>query len=312
MTTALSIENLEKVYANGLRALKGISLQVEEGDFFALLGKNGAGKSTAIGVVSSLVNKTSGSVKIFGTDIDQNFPLAKSYLGVVPQEINFSVFETPLQIVMNQAGYYGINKKVARERAEDFLSQLGLWEKRDGISRELSGGMKRRLMIARALVHNPRLLILDEPTAGVDIEIRRSMWEFLSKINEQGTTIILTTHYLEEAESLCRNVAIIDEGEVVENTNIRELLSRLRRETFILDLYQSMDVIPKFDRGNWKLIDSNTIEVDISQEQGLNGIFNQLNSKGIRIQSMRNKSNRLEQLFLDTIDRSETTEESNS
>ena len=309
MTTALSIENLEKVYANGLCALKGISLEVEEGDFFALLGKNGAGKSTAIGIISSLVNKTAGTVKIFGIDIDQNFPLAKSFLGVVPQEINFSVFETPLQIVMNQAGYYGINKKTAKKRTESFLKQLGLWEKRNEISRELSGGMKRRLMIARALVHNPRLLILDEPTAGVDIEIRRSMWEFISKINKQGTTIILTTHYLEEAESLCRNVAIIDEGEVVEDTNIKELLSRLRRETYILDLYQSMDEIPQFDRGNWKLVDSNTIEVDISKEQGINGIFNQLNQKGIRIQSMRNKSNRLEQLFLDTVDRSETEKE---
>ena len=309
MTTALSIENLEKVYANGLRALKGISLEVAEGDFFALLGKNGAGKSTAIGVVSSLINKTAGTVKIFGIDIDHNFPLAKSFLGVVPQEINFSVFETPFQIVTNQAGYYGINKKTAGKRAESFLTQLGLWEKRNEISRELSGGMKRRLMIARALVHNPRLLILDEPTAGVDIEIRRSMWEFISKINEQGTTIILTTHYLEEAESLCRNVAIIDEGEVVEDTNIKELLSRLRRETYILDLYRSMDEIPQFDRGHWKLIDPNTLEVDISKEQGINGIFNQLNQKGIRIQSMRNKTNRLEQLFLDTVDRSETDTE---
>ena len=306
MTIALSIENLEKVYSNGLRALKGISLEVEEGDFFALLGKNGAGKSTAIGIVSSLVNKTAGTVKIFGVNIDQNFPLAKSFLGVVPQEINFSVFETPLQIVMNQAGYYGINKQIARERTETFLTQLGLWEKRNEISRELSGGMKRRLMIARALVHHPRLLILDEPTAGVDIEIRRSMWEFLSKINKQGTTIILTTHYLEEAESLCRNVAIIDEGEVVEDTNIKELLSRLHRETYILDLYQSMDELPQFERGNWKLIDANTLEVDISKEQGINGIFSQLNSRGIRIQSMRNKSNRLEQLFLDTVDKSET------
>ena len=306
MTTALFIENLEKVYSNGLRALKGISLEVKEGDFFALLGKNGAGKSTAIGIVSSLVNKTAGAVKIFGVDIDQNFPLAKSFLGVVPQEINFSVFETPLQIVMNQAGYYGINKQTARKRAEVFLTQLGLWEKRNEISRELSGGMKRRLMIARALVHHPRLLILDEPTAGVDIEIRRSMWEFLSKINKQGTTIILTTHYLEEAESLCRNVAIIDEGEVVEDTNIKELLSRLHRETYILDLYQPMDELPKFQRGNWRLIDPNTLEVDISKEQGINGIFNQLNSRDIRIQSMRNKSNRLEQLFLDTVDKSET------
>jgi len=302
VTAALKIENLEKVYSNGLRALKGIDLEVADGDFFALLGKNGAGKSTAIGIISSLVNKTSGTVKIFDVDIDQNFPLAKSYIGIVPQEINFSVFETPMQIVMNQAGYYGINSRIARERSQRYLEQLGLWEKRNDISRELSGGMKRRLMIARALVHHPRLLILDEPTAGVDIEIRRSMWEFISRINQQGTTIILTTHYLEEAESLCKNVAIIDNGNVIENTSTRELLSRLQREIYVLDLHQPLDRLPEFSRGKWSLVDSTTLEVDISKEQGINGIFSQLNDNHIRVQSMRNKSNRLEQLFLDMID----------
>lgn len=302
MTAALKIENLEKIYTNGLRALKGIDLEVNEGDFFALLGKNGAGKSTAIGIISSLVNKTSGTVKIFDVDIDQNFPLAKSYIGIVPQEINFSVFETPMQIIMNQAGYYGINSRIARERSQRYLEQLGLWEKRNDISRELSGGMKRRLMIARALVHHPRLLILDEPTAGVDIEIRRAMWEFISRINQQGTTIILTTHYLEEAESLCKNVAIIDNGNVVENTSTRELLSRLQREIYVLDLHQPLDRLPEFSRGKWRLVDSSTLEVDISKEQGINGIFSQLNDNHIRVQSMRNKSNRLEQLFLDMID----------
>lgn len=306
MNAALTIKNLEKVYSNRIHALKGIDLTVAEGDFFALLGKNGAGKSTAIGIVSSLINKSAGTVKIFDVDIDKNFPLAKSYLGVVPQEINFSVFETPLQIVTNQAGYYGIDRKTAGLRAQHYLEQLGLWGKRNDISRELSGGMKRRLMIARALVHQPRLLILDEPTAGVDIEVRRSMWEFIKKINKQGTTIILTTHYLEEAESLCRNVAIIDQGEVLENTTIKELLSRLQRETYILDLYQPMKALPQFGRGNWKLVDQKTLEVDISKEQGINGIFNQLNSFDIRVQSMRNKSNRLEQLFLDMVDRSDT------
>jgi ABC-2 type transport system ATP-binding protein len=298
---ALSLDGLVKEYPNGLRALKGISLDVCEGDFFALLGRNGAGKSTAIGIVCGLVNKTAGRVRIFDVDIDTDFPLARSLLGVVPQEINFSVFETPLQIVMNQAGYYGIPRRIAEQRAERYLSQLGLWEKRNGISRELSGGMKRRLMIARALVHEPRLLILDEPTAGVDIEIRRSMWEFIRGINEQGTTIILTTHYLEEAESLCRNIAIIDEGEVVEHCSTRALLSGLQREVYVLDLQQPLDELPEFGRGRWRLVSPSTLEVDISREQGLNGVFRQLNANDVRVQSMRNKSNRLEQLFLDMV-----------
>ncbi len=302
MPAALSLQNLQKRYDNGLLALKGISLTVEAGDFFALLGKNGAGKSTAIGIICSLVNKTAGKVRIFGVDIDEDFPRAKSFLGVVPQEMNFSVFETPMQIVLNQAGYYGIPRAAALERAEKYLTQLGLWEKRNGISRELSGGMKRRLMIARALMHEPRLLILDEPTAGVDIEIRRSMWEFIRGINEQGTTIILTTHYLEEAESLCRNIAIIDQGEVIENTSTRALLSKLQREIYILDLQEPLESLPEFGRGRWQLTAPTTLEVDISKEQGLNGVFRQLNENGIRVQSMRNKSNRLEQLFLDMVE----------
>ena len=303
MSPALSIQGLEKDYANGLRALKGIDIEVAEGDFFALLGRNGAGKSTAIGILCGLVNKTSGRVRIFGVDIDTDFPRARSLLGVVPQEINFSVFETPLQIVTNQAGYYGIPQRNARERAEHYLDQLGLWDKRNGISRELSGGMKRRLMIARALVHEPRLLVLDEPTAGVDIEIRRSMWEFVRGINEQGTTIILTTHYLEEAERLCRNIAIIDEGEVVEHCSTRSLLSRLQREVYVLDLQEPLERLPDFARGRWRLVGPTTLEVDISKKQGLNGVFRQLNTNDIRVQSMRNKSNRLEQLFLDMVDR---------
>lgn len=299
MTVALKIKDLKKTYGNGVEALRGIDLDVQEGDFFALLGKNGAGKSTAIGIVASLVNKSAGSVEIFGIDIDHDFPRARTYLGIVPQEINMSVFETPLQIVTHQAGYYGIPKKVAAERAEQYLTQLGLWDKRHDTTRELSGGMKRRLMIARALVHNPRLLILDEPTAGVDIEIRRSMWQFISEINASGTTIILTTHYLEEAESLCRNIAIIDSGKVIENTSMRALLAQLQREVYVLDLQEPLDAMPAFSRGRWTMTTPTTLEVDISKEQGINGMFGQLNEHNVRIQSMRNKSNRLEQLFLD-------------
>ncbi len=299
MTVALSIQNLEKEYDNGVRALKGISLEVEKGDFFALLGKNGAGKSTAIGIICSLVNKTAGSVKILDHDIDIDFPLARSMLGVVPQEINLSVFETPLQIVVNQAGYYGIDRKLAQTRAEKYLTQLGLWDKRNDTTRQLSGGMKRRLMIARSLMHEPKLLILDEPTAGVDIEIRRSMWDFISEINNSGTTIILTTHYLEEAENLCRNIAIIDQGLVVENTSTRELLAKSQREIYVLDLVDSIDSLPTFERGRWTLTSPSSLEVDISKQQGINGVFRELNAKQIKVQSMRNKTNRLEQLFLD-------------
>lgn len=307
MTAALSITNLKKTYATGLQALKGVNLEVAQGDFFALLGKNGAGKSTTIGIITSLINKNEGQIKVFGVDIDDNFALAKTYIGVVPQEINFSVFETPLQIVTNQAGYYGIRKAVANARAKRYLSQLGLWEKRNDITQRLSGGMKRRLMIARALMHQPRLLILDEPTAGVDIEIRRSMWAFIKQINAQGTTIILTTHYLEEAESLCRNIAIIEAGEVVENTSTKALLAKLQREIYVLDLQQPLDALPQFGRGKWQLINPYSLEVDIAKDVGLNGVFAQLNDNHIRVQSMRNKSNRLEQLFLDMIDRADKT-----
>jgi ABC-2 type transport system ATP-binding protein len=303
MIPALSISNLKKVYDNGHVALKGIDLTVEQGDFFALLGKNGAGKSTTIGIISSLVNKSSGTVKVFDVDIDEDFPLAKSHIGIVPQEFNFSVFETPEQVVMNQAGYYGIPKKLARERARYYLQQLGIYDKKDEVSRLLSGGMKRRLMIARALVNQPRLLILDEPTAGVDIEIRRSMWDFLTRINEDGTTIILTTHYLEEAESLCRTIAIIEKGELVENTSTKNLLSKLQQETYVLDLVEPVDSLPEelqlSKRHHWNLKNSMTLEVTVPKSQGINSFFEQLSRYRIGVQSMRNKSNRLEQLFLE-------------
>jgi ABC-2 type transport system ATP-binding protein len=303
MVAALTISNLKKTYDNGHIALKGIDLVVEQGDFFALLGKNGAGKSTAIGIISSLVNKTEGSIQVFDADIDQDFARAKSYIGVVPQEINFSVFETAGQIVMNQAGYYGIGRKVAVERAHHYLEQLGLIEKKDDPTKSLSGGMKRRLMIARALVNEPRLLILDEPTAGVDIEIRRSMWEFLSKINSHGTTIILTTHYLEEAERLCRNVAIIERGEIVENTSTKKLIAQLQQETYVLDLIEPLEMLPEElnaspDR-EWKLVNELTLEVLVPKSKGINPYFEILTRNKIRVQSMRNKTNRLEQLFLE-------------
>ena len=306
---ALTIENLTKTYGNGHTALKGINLTVEEGDFFALLGRNGAGKSTAIGIISSLVNKSSGTVKVFDANIDQDFNLAKSYLGVVPQEFNFSVFETTRQIVNNQAGYYGIGRELAGERTEHYLKQLGLWEKRDQPSRSLSGGMKRRLMIARALVHQPRLLILDEPTAGVDIEIRRSMWAFLREINHQGTTIILTTHYLEEAENLCRNVAIIEKGEIVANTSTRDLLAKLQQETYVLDLSAPLDRLPHSlihdARQQWRLVNPLSLEVDVPKTQGINLVFETLSEHHIKVDSMRNKTNRLEKLFLDMVDSGE-------
>jgi len=300
---ALQTNDLSKTYGDGVRALKGIDLTVAEGDFFALLGPNGAGKSTAIGVISSLINKTSGSVQVFGVDIDENFARAKSFLGVVPQEFNFNVFESPLQIILCQAGYYGIDRRSARLRAEQYLKQVGLWENRNQRSRDLSGGMKRRLMIARALVHEPRLLILDEPTAGVDIEIRRSMWDFFQQINAQGTTIILTTHYLEEAESLCRNIAIIDQGSLIENTSMRALLRKLNRETFVLDLDEPLDQLPGDLLVSARLVDESTLEVDVQRKDSLNDLYAQLSAAGIRVHSMRNKSNRLEQLFVNLIDR---------
>lgn len=300
MQTALEIKGLKKTYANGLTALHGIDLAVQDGDFFALLGPNGAGKSTAIGVICSLVNKSAGHVQIYGHDIDRDFGRAKAHLGVVPQEFNFSIFETPLQVVMNQAGYYGIDRRLARERAEKYLSQLGLWEKRNDQCRMLSGGMKRRLMIARALIHEPRLLILDEPTAGVDIEIRLSMWTFLRRINAEGTTIILTTHYLEEAESLCRNIAIIDHGRLIENTTMKRLLRQLRRETFILDTDQPVGELPSGLKA-LRRIDDTTLEADVERGDNLGSIFSTLNELGIVVTSMRNKSNRLEQLFIDLV-----------
>lgn len=301
MELALDITQLHKVYKSGTVALRGIDLQVKQGDFFALLGPNGAGKSTAIGIISSLVNKTQGSVKVFGFDLDTQLEAAKSQLGLVPQEFNFNQFETVLQIVVNQAGYYGVPKKLAVQRAEKYLSQLGLWDKRSARARELSGGMKRRLMIARALMHEPKLLILDEPTAGVDIELRRSMWEFLRKINQQGVTIILTTHYLEEAESLCRNIAIIDKGQIIENTSMKALLSKLTKETFVLDLATIPETVVLNDVV-WRQLDEHSIEVDIEKQQGLNPIFEQLSTQGVKVLSMRNKANRLEELFVSLVE----------
>lgn len=294
---ALNIEGLTKVYKNGVEAVKGVDLQVYEGDFFALLGPNGAGKSTTIGIISSLVNKTKGKVEVFGYNIDTDLEEAKGYLGLVPQEFNFSQFETLTQILVNQAGYYGVARNEAHKRADKYLAQLGLLEKKDKQARTLSGGMKRRLMIARALMHEPKLLILDEPTAGVDIELRRSMWDFLRHINEQGVTIILTTHYLEEAELLCKNIAIIDTGRIVENTTIKALLAKLDKETFVLDLKQPAKPVAlkgyKFTMG-----DDNTIEVEVAKSQGLNAVFTALTEQGNTVLSMRNKANRLEELFV--------------
>ena len=295
---ALSLRQLCKTYNNGVQALKGIDLDVEEGDFFALLGPNGAGKSTAIGIVSSLVNKSSGTVTVFGHSIDIELEAAKSCLGVVPQEVNFNQFEKVSTILLNQAGFYGIPRPVARERMEYWLNQLQLWEKRETISRSLSGGMKRRLMIARALIHEPQLLILDEPTAGVDIEVRRSMWEFLRRINEQGTTIILTTHYLEEAESLCRHIAIIDEGRIIENDRMSTVLRKLQTETFVLNLRGPLRGTLSLPGYRVTAPDETTLEVEVNKEQNLNEIFVALSAAGGEVVSMRNKSNRLEELFM--------------
>ncbi|EIQ85422.1 hypothetical protein YPPY02_3879, partial [Yersinia pestis PY-02] len=297
MTYALEITQLTKTYMGGVQALRGIDLHVEAGDFYALLGPNGAGKSTTIGIISSLVNKTSGKVQVFGYDIDNDIVNAKRQLGLVPQEFNFNPFETVLQIVITQAGYYGVTRRDALARAEKYLSQLDLWSKRDERAIRLSGGMKRRLMIARALMHEPKLLILDEPTAGVDIELRRSMWGFLKELNAQGTTIILTTHYLEEAEMLCRNIGIIQNGELVENTTMKQLLSKLESETFIFDL-GAKSPLPKLEGYGYRLTDTSTLEVDVKREQGLNSLFSQLNVQGVQVQSMRNKANRLEELFV--------------
>jgi ABC-2 type transport system ATP-binding protein len=295
---ALSVTGLTKTYKNGVAALKGIDLNVEEGDFFALLGPNGAGKTTLIGIVTSLVNKSAGTVSVFGHDIDGELERAKSCIGIVPQEMNFNMFESPETIVVNQAGFYGVERGVARQRAEKYLKQLQLWEKRKSMARSLSGGMKRRLMIARALMHEPRLLILDEPTAGVDIEIRRSMWEFLREINRQGTTIILTTHYLEEAENLCRNIAIIDGGKIVQSGDLGGLLRKLQTESFLLSLRDPLKVVPQLDGYRVALVDDHTLEVEMTKEQNLNDVFARLSAQGVEILSMRNKVNRLEELFM--------------
>lgn len=295
---ALEIKNLEKTYSNGFQALKGISLDVETGDFFALLGPNGAGKSTTINILISLVNKSSGSVKIHGVDIDEDFELAKTYIGVVPQEFNFNFFETVEQIIISQAGYYGIPRKIALKRAEKYLKKLELWEKKDVKAMMLSGGMKRRLMIARALVHEPKVLILDEPTAGVDIELRRTMWEFMADLNKKGTTIILTTHYLEEAESMCKNIAIINHGEIVENTSMKKLLSTLQVETFVLDLGAPIKEVPKVKGYTITKRDNTTLLAEVTKKQSLNEVFEALHKKGIEVVSMRNKTNRLEELFV--------------
>ena len=301
--TALSVKDLKKTYSGGFEALKGISFEVKSGDFMALLGPNGAGKSTTIGIISSLVNKSSGTISIYGEDIDRNFAAAKMNIGVVPQEFNFNQFEKVGDIVRTQAGYYGIDSKTAAQRTEKYLKLLDLWDKRDERSRMLSGGMKRRLMIARALVHEPRLLILDEPTAGVDIELRRSMWTFLKELNKQGTTIILTTHYLEEAEQLCRSIAIIDHGEIIEQSSMKAFLSKLDRETFVLDLGKDIETAPELDGVGCVLVDSHTLEVEVSKQAPLNTIFAKLTELGVPVTSMRNKANRLEELFVSLVER---------
>ncbi len=302
MIPALTIKNLSKVYDNGFEALKGISLTVEQGDFYALLGPNGAGKSTTIGIVCSLVSKTDGQVQVFDADIDEDFPAAKKYIGIVPQEFNFNMFETAFDIVVNQGGYYGMPVKLARQRAEKYLKELGLWDKRAVATRTLSGGMKRRLMIARALVHQPKLLILDEPTAGVDIEMRRSMWDFLQKINAEGTTIILTTHYLEEAEALCRHIGIINHGEIVEDTSIRELLRRLQREVFILDSVEDLPEELSLPGFVARRIDAHSMEVEVEKGQHINRVFAALDEQGIHVSSMRNRANRLEEMFVSLVE----------
>jgi ABC-2 type transport system ATP-binding protein len=307
MKTAISIKNLRKTYDNGFEALKGISLEVEQGDFFALLGPNGAGKSTTIGVISTLVNRSAGEVEVFGRNVDTHVYETKLDLGVVPQEVNFNLFERVEDIVITQAGYYGLPRALAKERSDKYLRQLGLWDKRRDRSRSLSGGMKRRLMIARALVHEPRLLILDEPTAGVDIELRRSMWDFLIELNRQGTTIILTTHYLEEAEQLCRNIAIIDNGAIVENTSMRSLLAEIDSQVFVLDvlkrdLRKAALCLEGFDV---RTLDDQSIEVTVWRGGSINAVFIQLENAGVVVTSMRNKTNRLEQLFINKLTSSE-------
>ncbi|WP_438313619.1 ABC transporter ATP-binding protein [Sporosarcina sp. FA9] len=308
MTYALEIKDLKKIYTGGVEALRGIDLKVKEGDFYALLGPNGAGKSTIIGIVTSLVNKTSGKVKVFGYDMDTQLMQVKLQIGLVPQEFNFNPFETVQQIVVNQAGYYGVPRKEALKRSEKYLKQSDLWEKRNVRARMLSGGMKRRLMISRALMHEPRLLILDEPTAGVDIELRREMWVFLKELNANGTTIILTTHYLEEAETLCRNIGIIQKGELIEDTSMKSLLAKLQFETIILEIESSVR-IPVIKGYNSELVDEATLSVEVARDQGINEVFNQLSEQGVKVLSMRNKSNRLEELFLKITDENRVVED---
>ena len=300
---ALSVRGLVKTYKNGVKALQGVDLDVAEGDFFALLGPNGAGKSTLIGIVTSLVTKTAGAVSVFGHDMDAALGAAKACIGVVPQELNLNVYETLETIVVNQAGFYGIPRRVARERAEKYLTQLSLWDRRDRMARTLSGGMKRRLMIARALMHEPRLLILDEPTAGVDIEIRRSMWEFLRELNAGGTTIILTTHYLEEAESLCRNIAIIDKGRIAESDRMDRLLRSLHTESFVLTLRNPVAEAPRLDGYGLTRVDDHTLEVEVSKDRSLNEVFARLSAGGHEVLSMRNKVNRLEEIFMRLVEK---------
>lgn len=302
---ALSIKKLTKTYSNGFQALKGIDFDVEPGDFYALLGPNGAGKTTAIGIICSLINKTSGEVEIFGHNIDTDVEAAKACIGLVPQELNINIFDTVQNIVVNQAGYYGIPRKLALKRAEHHLGELRLWDRRFDQARNLSGGMKRRLMIARALIHEPKLLMLDEPTAGVDIEIRRSMWEFLRRINDAGTTIILTTHYLEEAESLCRHVAIIDEGEIIEDAPMTTVIRKLQREVFVLSLREPLSVAPELAGFATALVEDNELEVTVDADYDLNTLFARLNEKGIEVVSLRNKANRLEELFMDLVESKE-------
>ena len=301
MSYALEIDNLKKVYSGGTEALKGISLKVNEGDFYALLGPNGAGKSSTIGIIGTLVTKTSGNVKIFGIDIDEDVAMAKSMLGVVSQEINFSQFENVIDIVTTQAGFYGIKKSIASPKVENMLKRLGLWDKRNDQARTLSGGYKRRLMIAKALIHEPKLLILDEPTAGVDIELRREMWAFLREINTNGTTIILTTHYLEEAEQLCRNIGIIDQGEIVADTSMKDLLRKLDVQGFVLDLEHPLNEVPVIENYSLRLEDPLTLVTAVNKDKSLNNLFNELNKLNIQVKSMRNESNRLEELFIEMV-----------
>ncbi|MGV6859885.1 MAG: ABC transporter ATP-binding protein [bacterium] len=305
MSLALSIRDLRKTYKGGFEALKGVDLDVEKGDFFALLGANGAGKSTTIGIITALVNKTAGQVEIYGHDIDRELMQAKQHIGLVPQEFNFNMFEPVAEIVINQAGYYGIPRHQAKQRAEKYLRQLGLWDKRQTEARSLSGGMKRRLMIARAMVHEPDILILDEPTAGVDIEIRHSMWEFLKQVNADGTTIILTTHYLEEAENLCRNVAIIDGGRITEHSSIKDMINKLNQELFLLDLSTPLAKAPDLPMLHPRLEDPKTLEITVDVDMPLNRVFEHLTAEGIEVLSLRTKSNRLEQLFLSRVGNNE-------